>query len=285
MFEQFSKYANLFFLFIAIIQQIKDWSPTNKLGTVVPLLLVIFVSGVKEVVEDLARHAQDKVVNNRKVLVLMGETFIEKKWTEICVGDMVRIENSSYFPADLVLISSSEPDALCYIETANLDGETNLKIRQGIPETANILTPMELSRLMGQVKTELPNNSLYTFEGTLRLRGKEIPLNPDQLLLRGAMLRNTRWVYGIAVFTGHETKLMKNATATPAKRTMLDIEVNQHIIYLFVILIGTSVICAMGALRRNVILHNLTTFSFNSRLKNISCTLIQVTHGLYSLKI
>jgi phospholipid-transporting ATPase len=64
----------------------------------------------------------------------------------------------------------------------------------------------------GVIKSELPNNSLYTFEATLRLRGKELPLNPEQLLLRGAMLRNTRWAYGVVVFTGHETKLMKNST-------------------------------------------------------------------------
>jgi phospholipid-transporting ATPase len=87
-----------------------------------------------------------------------------------------------------------------------------LKIRQGLPETAEILTPEEVAKLEGVIKSELPNNSLYTYEGTLRLNHKEIPLDPSQLLLRGAMLRNTRWVYAIVIFTGHETKLMKNAT-------------------------------------------------------------------------
>lgn len=86
----------------------------------------------------------------------------------------------------------------------------------------------------------------------LRLRGKEIPLNPDQLLLRGAMLRNTRWIYGFVVFTGHESKLMKNATATPIKRTQVDRMVNQHIIYLFFILVAMAVICSMGALKRQL---------------------------------
>jgi phospholipid-transporting ATPase len=86
----------------------------------------------------------------------------------------------------------------------------------------------------------------------MRLRGKEIPLNPDQILLRGAMLRNTRWVYGLVIFTGHESKLMKNATATPAKRTQLDVQVNQHIIYLFIVLVSSSIICALGALNRDL---------------------------------
>ncbi len=66
------------------------------------------------------------------------------------------------------------------------------------------------------------------------------------------MLRNTRWVYALVIFTGHESKLMKNSTATPIKKTHLDAQVNQHIIYLFVILVSMSVICGLGALHRHV---------------------------------
>ena len=40
-----------------------------------------------------------------------------------------------YFPADLVILSSSNPEGMCYIETMNLDGETNLKIKKALPET------------------------------------------------------------------------------------------------------------------------------------------------------
>ncbi|KAJ1564013.1 hypothetical protein HK405_016082, partial [Cladochytrium tenue] len=117
LFEQFSKYANLFFLFIGVIQQINDLSPTNKFGTLLPLSIVLFASAVKEVLEDQKRHKQDDEVNNRIVKVLVGSAFVEKKWLQVNVGDIVRVENGQFFPADLVLLSSSEPDALCYIET------------------------------------------------------------------------------------------------------------------------------------------------------------------------
>lgn len=250
LFEQFSKYANLFFLFVACIQQIGDISPTNKLGTVIPLSVVIGFSACKEVIEDRKRHEQDAAVNARDVKVLRGTTFEIIQWKDIQVGDIVRIENGNFFPADLILLSSSEPDALCYIETSNLDGETNLKIRQGVQETADMVTPEEIAKLNCVIKSELPNNSLYTFEGTLRLSHKEVALDPIQLLLRGAMLRNTRWIYGAVVFTGHETKLMKNATPTPIKRTKLERSVNGQIIYLFILLLSIALICATGTLVR-----------------------------------
>ncbi|KAI9206974.1 uncharacterized protein BJ171DRAFT_456836 [Polychytrium aggregatum] len=250
LYEQFSKYANLFFLFTACIQQIGDLSPTNRWGTVIPLSIVVCVSALKEIVEDRKRHQQDNELNTRFVKVLRGDAFEEKMWRDVVVGDIVRIENGQSFPADLILLSSSEPDALCYIETSNLDGETNLKIRQGLPETAELLSPEEVSRLTGVIKSELPNSSLYTYEGTLRLEHKEVPLEPIQLLLRGAMLRNTRWVYAVVIFTGHETKLMRNATATPIKSTKVERFVNRQIIFLFIILLLMAIVCSAGNLVR-----------------------------------
>ena len=108
---------------------------------------------------------------------------------------------------------------MCYIETANLDGETNLKIRQALPATANLLRATALSSLIGVLFCELPNRHLYEFNGTLRLAKCEaLPLGPDQVLQRGARLQNTRWAAGVVLYTGHETKLLQNsAAAAPLK--------------------------------------------------------------------
>lgn len=257
LFEQFSKTANLFFLFTACIQQIPNVSPTARYTTIIPLGLVILVAAIKEFQEDLKRHQSDSDLNARKAKVLVGNQFVDKPWRSIKVGDIVRLDSNDFFPADLVLLSSSEPEGLCYIETSNLDGETNLKIKQASTSTVKLTSPLEISRLDGMLRSEQPNNSLYTFEATLSMQSnavggaRDVPLGPDQLLLRGAQLRNTAWMYGLVVFTGHETKLMRNATAAPIKRTAMEKTVNIQMLYLFGILMALSVGCAIGSLVRN----------------------------------
>lgn len=252
LFEQFSKYANLFFLFTAGLQQIPNLSPTNKYTTIGPLLVVLAVSAGRELVEDYRRKSADKSLNLSKTRILRGSSFQDTKWVNVAVGDIVRVESEEPFPADLVLLASSEPEGLCYIETANLDGETNLKIKQAIPETSTLVSPAELSRLGGKVRSEQPNSSLYTYEATLTMQAgggeRELPLQPDQLLLRGATLRNTPWVHGIVVFTGHETKLMRNATATPIKRTAVEKQLNIQILMLVGILLTLGIISSSGDL-------------------------------------
>ncbi|GMM38548.1 aminophospholipid-translocating P4-type ATPase [Saccharomycopsis crataegensis] len=259
--QEFSKYANLFFLFTSIIQQVPNVSPTNRYTTIGTLLVVLLVSAVKEIMEDVKRANADKELNYSQAEILdpLSGTFVSKNWLAVTVGDIVKVESETPFPADLILLSSSEPEGLCYIETANLDGETNLKIKQSLVETANMINPRDLARLHGKILSEQPNSSLYTYEGTIELidnesgQTKEIPINPEQLLLRGATLRNTPWIYGIVVFTGHETKLMRNATATPIKRTAVERIINLQILALFGILIVLSLISSAGNVIKNTV--------------------------------
>ncbi|AOA64370.1 Aminophospholipid translocase (flippase) [Komagataella phaffii CBS 7435] len=248
LFEQFSKYANLFFLFTSIIQQIPGVTPTNRYTTIGTLLVVLTVSAIKEIMEDLKRNSADKELNSSKTMVLdsKAQNFVPKSWLNLKVGEIVKVSNGEPFPADLLLLSSSEPEALCYIETANLDGETNLKIKQGKSQTSHLTSPRQLCNLQGKVLSENPNSSLYTYEGTITFDNQEVALSPDQMLLRGANLKNTNWVVGLVVFTGHETKLMRNATAAPIKRTNVERIINLQILALFGILITLSLISSLG---------------------------------------
>uniref|UniRef100_A0A8C9MY22 Phospholipid-transporting ATPase n=1 Tax=Serinus canaria TaxID=9135 RepID=A0A8C9MY22_SERCA len=219
LYSQFRRAANAFFLFIALLQQIPDVSPTGRYTTLVPLLFILAVAAVKEIIEDI-----------------------------VAVGEVVKVTNGEHLPADLISLSSSEPQAMCYIETSNLDGETNLKIRQGLPLTSDIKDTESLMQLSGRIECESPNRHLYDFVGNIRLDGHgTVPLGSDQILLRGAQLRNTQWVHGIVVYTGHDTKLMQNSTSPPLKMSNVERITNIQILILFCILIAMSLICSIGS--------------------------------------
>ncbi|QLQ81682.1 hypothetical protein HG537_0F04430 [Torulaspora globosa] len=248
LFQEFSKYANLFFLFTSCIQQVPHVSPTNRYTTIGTLIIVLIVSAIKECVEDIKRINSDNELNNAKTEIYseVDGDFTRKRWIDIRVGDIVKVKSEEAIPADIILLSSSEPEGLCYIETANLDGETNLKIKQAKQETSRFIDARTLRSIQGKILSETPNSSLYTYEGTMELNGHKVPLSPEQMILRGATLRNTSWIFGIVVFTGHETKLMRNATATPIKRTAVERVINLQIAVLFGVLIILSLISSIG---------------------------------------
>uniref|UniRef100_A0A8C4EKY6 Phospholipid-transporting ATPase n=1 Tax=Dicentrarchus labrax TaxID=13489 RepID=A0A8C4EKY6_DICLA len=247
LYSQFRRAANAFFLFIALLQQIPDVSPTGRWTTLVPLLFILVVAAVKEIIEDLKRHNADGVVNKKECQVLRNGAWEIVHWEKVAVGEVVRAANGDHLPADLVILSSSEPQGMCYIETSNLDGETNLKIRQGLQVTADIKDIDSLMRLSGRMECESPNRHLYEFVGNIRLdRHSTVPLGPDQILLRGAQLRNTQWVHGVVVYTGHDTKLMQNSTRPPLKLSNVERITNFQILVLFGCLLAISLVCSIG---------------------------------------
>ncbi|CAL8355989.1 unnamed protein product [Merluccius merluccius] len=247
LYSQFRRAANSFFLFIALLQQIPDVSPTGRWTTLVPLLFILVVAAVKEVIEDLKRHKADNVVNKKECQVLRNGAWEIVHWEKVGVGEVVRAANGDHLPADLVILSSSEPQGMCYIETSNLDGETNLKIRQGLQITSEIKDIDSLVRLSGRMECESPNRHLYEFVGNIRLDGHSTaPLGPDQILLRGAQLRNTQWIHGIVVYTGHDTKLMQNSTRPPLKLSNVERITNFQILVLFGCLLAISLVCSIG---------------------------------------
>lgn len=84
--------------------------------------------------------------------------------------------------------------------------------------------------LLGEIVCEAPNNNLSKYEGTLNWKGKSYMLDNDKMLLRGCVLRNSKWCYGVVVFAGRDTKLMQNSGKTIFKRTSLDRLLNLLII-------------------------------------------------------
>ncbi|KAI1904074.1 hypothetical protein AGOR_G00001930 [Albula goreensis] len=169
----------------------------------------------------------------------------------IRVGDVIKLENNQSVAADVLLLSSSEPYGLSYIETAELDGETNLKVRQALSVTSEL--GADISRLAefdGKVICEAPNNKLDHFVGTLCWKENKYSLDNQNLLLRGCVLRNTEWCYGLVIFAGpvwRQTKLMQNCGPTKFKQTSIKRLLNTLILRIFVVLACMGLILAMGS--------------------------------------
>ena len=206
-------------------------------------VFVLGVTCVKEASEDLNRYKSDKYENEKIVKVVTFENGkaieTEVMTKEIKGGDIIKLEGKQAVPADMVLLMTSNWDDgnQCYIETANIDGETNLKLKNAPAAVKELLaqgnpTP-ELFR--GTVEFEPPNKSIYTFSGAYACKAIEhkIALGPENVLLRSSLFSNTDWGYGIALYTGQETKIQMNNRTVDNKVSNIEKLANEAILMVF----------------------------------------------------
>lgn len=212
LFEQFRRAANVYFL-LASCLSLTSVSPFGAVSMIAPLTIVVGLTMAKEAVEDWRRFIQDMKINNRKVSIHKGDgVFVDRTWQKVRVGDVVKVKKDQFFPADLLLLSSSYEDGICYVETMNLDGETNLKVKRALEVTLFLDDDAAFKDFRARIRCEDPNPSLYSFVGNLEYDRQIYPIDPNQILLRDSKLRNTAHVYGVVIFTGHDSKVMQNAT-------------------------------------------------------------------------
>ena len=166
LYEQFSKMTNIYFIIIAILQCFPEISNSDgKPIILMPLLIVTLINSIKDFYEDWKRKKSDDDENNREVEVfdLDQKQFVITKWKDIFVGNIIKIKKDEYFPADCILISSSDRKTHnCFIETKNLDGETNLKIKKSINNFVERCK--DLSTFQGKLVTQMPNEYIYEFD-------------------------------------------------------------------------------------------------------------------------
>uniref|UniRef100_A0A4W5PM87 Phospholipid-transporting ATPase n=1 Tax=Hucho hucho TaxID=62062 RepID=A0A4W5PM87_9TELE len=255
LFQQFHRVANLYFLFLVML----NWVPVVEAfqKDIIPILLVLSVTAVKDIWEDYRRDKSDKIVNGRicKVYSRKQQMYVDQRWQDVLVGDFVRLSCNEIIPADMLLLYSSDLHGVCYIETANLDGETNLKQRQVVRDLpqGSELTP---ENFHSRIECENPNNDLSRFRGYIKAR---VGLHNDNLLLRSCTIRNTETIIGIVVYAGHETKGMKNNSGPRYKRSKLERRMNMDILWSVVLLV---IMCLTAAIGHGLWLRNLEEASF-----------------------
>ncbi|KAG1054836.1 hypothetical protein G6F43_003166 [Rhizopus delemar] len=296
LFEQFRRPANLYFLAMAIIQLLPLFGVKSPALTLLPICAVVFITALKDAIEDLQRHKVDARYNQNVTHTLIGYnntnypesptqpsllsrlfrkpqappppldpthpshgTFHPSLAMNVRVGDFILLRNGDSVPADALLLSTSDKEGLCFVETKDLDGETNLKGRQSLPDYRQIQSGTDcLDQVHFYVETKAPSPDLYQFDGTLVQLAKsehadrwveksKAPVDINQILLRGHVVRNTKWAIAVVLFTGTDTKIILNSGDTPSKRSQIDREMNKEIFVAFAVLFVLCLVCAIMA--------------------------------------
>jgi magnesium-transporting ATPase (P-type) len=202
----------------------------------VPLIGVVIVSMVKDAFEDYKRKKNDTLENTTKTLKWNGEKDWETvPWQQVYVGDIIRVREDEFIPCDLLLLNTKLPKGVCYVETKNLDGETNLKTKMAHEDINPCFNEdKDFIDFDGQIICEQPNNAIYKFEGQCTIRGCKngelLSLSNDNVVLRGMSIRNTEYVTGVCIFSGHHTKVMQNSAKSKVKKSQLELHMNTAMI-------------------------------------------------------
>jgi len=232
-------------------------SPLPKSNTAVPKLDVDDASPTN-LANQLAAHDIKGDLVNRNLPISGKARFHKDAWKNLMVGDFVRIYSDDEIPADIIILATSAADGACYVETKNLDGETNLKVRSALRCGRSIKHARDCERAQFVIDSEPPQPNLYKFNGAINWRqslpwdedGEPVPMSEpisiDNMLLRGCNLRNTEWALGVVIFTGHDTKIMMNAGITPSKRARIARELNFNVICNFGVLLVMCLIAAIA---------------------------------------
>lgn len=313
-----------FFAAIAILQFFSIFSTVSPGLVILPLLIVLGITALKDGYEDIKRHQSDRRVNSTVVRILEGEDFVNNnvtgkksktfvrglvprslrkkplarksgdiemqkstvlpetindqenpeetyddgyeydyppdgtegheeshhrlnllsrrhhernprwrkgRWEDVRVGDFVKIYDDEPIPADIVICATSEEENVAFVETKNLDGETNLKSRSACPGLIHLRNAKACAdpKNSFHIDCDRPDNNMYKLTATVVMPDEKYPVDLGQTLLRGTMLRHTKWVIGLVIYTGEDTKIVLNSGGTPSKRSKVERQMNPQV--------------------------------------------------------
>lgn len=301
--------AHSFFFGIAILQFFNKFSTISPGLVILPLLIVLGITAIKDGYEDVKRHQSDRRVNHTTIRVLSGgdwananvmqqksKTFVRgllprsrkadkfkpanpqdgemlegattrvstrqtgveydemddgedhrhhlfghhastrphwKRtiWEDVRVGDFVKILNNESFPADILICATSEDENVAFVETKNLDGETNLKSRNAVQTLTHLRSAADCATKLNtfRIDCDRPDVNMYRLNAAVVIDKDVFPVDMQNTLLRGTVLRNTDWVIGVVMYTGDDTRIVMNSGGTPSKRSKVERQMNPQV--------------------------------------------------------
>uniref|UniRef100_A0A673BU08 Phospholipid-transporting ATPase n=1 Tax=Sphaeramia orbicularis TaxID=375764 RepID=A0A673BU08_9TELE len=245
LFEQFHRLANLYFVGLAILNFVPVVNAFQPEVALIPICVILCLTAMKDAWEDFRRYQSDKRLNSMPCLIYSRKVkqFVERYWKDVRVGDFVKVVCNEIVPADLLLLHTSDPNGVCHIETANLDGETNLKQRRVVPGDPEF----EAESFNSIVVCEKPNINLNHFKCYVEKPDKDkVGAGIENLLLRGCTVRNTDHAVGFVVYAGHETKAMLNNNGPRYKRSKQERRLNIDVMFCVILLLTMCLVGALG---------------------------------------
>jgi len=244
--EQFRRVANTYFLLIIVLCSIPEIAPFSPVTSIMPLVLILTCTGIKDWLEDRKRHKQDIHHNSILIHRILRDGSTETSQSKnLRVGDIIKIKQDQEVPADCVILKGPLPgDGTCRMNTSSLDGENAPKLRRA-PHLTESMTLKALATLDARIECKENDKQLRGFTGRLIIKGgSTIPLNDEHLLFRAAFLANTRYVYAIVMFVGPDTTLMLNRSGTPYKFSTFESILNYCVLFL---LLTNLILCFLLA--------------------------------------
>jgi phospholipid-translocating ATPase len=173
--------------------------------------------------------------------------WLKTSWEDLRVGDIVKVMNDDSLPADILICATSEEENVAYVETKNLDGETNLKSRHAVPALTHMRTAVASADPSNafHIECDRPDVNMYRMNAAVVVKGEKSPVELQMTLLRGTIVRNTGWVVGVVLFTGEDTKIVLNSGGTPSKRSKVERQMNPQVFINLLLLAAMAIVCAI----------------------------------------
>jgi len=259
---QFTRLANIFFLFTAIIQSIPVISPLTSLTAIVPLIFVLGVSLIREFIEDWTRRSYDDLSNREDVVVFRDGSFKKDFSQSLRIGEVIIVPEGRTIPADMILIDSGLREGIAYVETSSLDGEKALKFKLANKQTIGVFSEENNKKeinfrnlvIGGEIEICPPNQNLNEISGKIKffLKKNDVikanyvyyEISTKEFILKGSVLRNTNWIVGIIVYTGMNNKIILNSKKPRTKISKIERKMNFYLIYVFIFLILCCFACS-----------------------------------------
>ncbi len=286
-FNQFKQFGNFFYLIMTLTQFVPVLIVGFLFSYLSPLVIVVGVTMIKELYDDINRRYQDRITNNQIYTIYKNNINNEPEEIQVTsanlkIGDFIIINENQRVPADIILLKTFNNDAddnHAFIRTDQLDGETDWKLRKALGSTQK-LTIAEIINLDAFIEYEAPSKLIYNFEGVF-----ECKIDNNNIIKEPLSLENTLWsstvlaskkAFGIVCYTGNETRARMNSSEPKIKIGILDNEINKINVYLFFIMCALSaVITIMKIVVYNVLSWNLFFIFF--RFIVLFCGIIPIS--------